>query len=183
MLTTGYCEEIWNGDWRKITLLPTTQNIWFINLTKPVQPTVESKPLDLIIWFDGLIKVTLYNVIKTEEIERTLAACVPLVSQTCPSVCRKWVLGCPFQQQPRYQRWLPVLVKVAVQDISISNSLIWNQNTLRQNITFSTKMSKQRCKSMIAAERVWHWNVGFVLFLEKILMLFYFQFNHLHIPH
>lgn len=58
-------------------MLPTAQNIWFINLTKPAQPTVEWKPLDLIISFDGLIKVTLYNVIKPEEIERTLAARIP----------------------------------------------------------------------------------------------------------
>lgn len=56
----------------KITFLPTTWNIWFINLTKPVQTTVESKPLDLIIWFDGLIKVTLPNVIKAKEMVRAL---------------------------------------------------------------------------------------------------------------
>lgn len=78
VLNTVYCEGFWNSEQRKITLLPTTWNIWFINVMKPVQTTVESKPLDLIMWFDGLIKMTLDNVIKAKEEDSELPGSCPV---------------------------------------------------------------------------------------------------------
>lgn len=45
---------------------------------KPVQTTVGSKPLDLIMWFDGLIKVTLYNVMKAKEEDSELPGSHPV---------------------------------------------------------------------------------------------------------